>query len=160
RIVGSIIDDVAVKLGTSDRWIAASIFYQGWAARLTAIYAGSAALCGVVPDLRADLISYQLPTSGLVELNISALVPLAPGPGWRGLHDRHLDRLAATIRDEVRIGSYLLLGNVGSALAGALAAIAGADGEPLAELVHRSWAQPVDLARSGRWMRTPGGPHY
>jgi hypothetical protein len=47
--LGERIDDVAARLGTVQRWIGASIRFQGWAARLTSIYAGSAVLAGPQP---------------------------------------------------------------------------------------------------------------
>ena len=51
--LGERIDDASARLGTAQPWIAASMLYQGWAARLTSIYAGSAALDGAIPDLSA-----------------------------------------------------------------------------------------------------------
>ena len=80
--------------------------------------------------------------------------------GWRGLHDEHLIPLADAIRRQVRIGRYLLLGNVGSALAGSLAVLADVGTEPLEALLGSDWAQPADLAAGGRWMPTSEGPRY
>ncbi len=154
------IDDVAARLGTGQRWIAASVFYQGWAARLTSIYAGSASLCGVVPDLRGDLVSYRLRQPGFVELSVTPLRALAPAAGWRSLRDEYLDPLATAIRRQVRIGGYLLTGNIGAALAGALSTIATQRRHPVGSLLRFNWAHPADLAPSGRWLRTPDGTRY
>src|SRR5260221_9609466 len=118
--LGQVIDEVAARLGTTQRWIAASIFYQGWAARLTSIYAGSAVLCGAVPDLRADLVRYRPRRSGPVDLSVVRLQPLSTDAGWRHLHDGHLAPLAAAVRARVRIGGYLLRGNAAPAPPGAL----------------------------------------
>jgi hypothetical protein len=158
--LGLMIDDVAARLGTRQRWIAASIFYQGWAARLTSIYAASASLCGAVPDLRADRVSFRLRHPGPVELNVAPLRSMSPAAGWRLTREDHLGPLATAIRGEVRIGAYLLRGNVGSALAGALGIIATQHQRPLDSLLRLNWTHPLDLARSGRWLRTPDGPRY
>lgn len=159
-VLGQMIADVAVRLGTGQHWIGASIFYQSWAARLTSIYAGSAALCGAVPDLQAGLVSYRLPRRGPVELSVAPLRSLAPQAGWQSLFDHHLDPLATAVRAQVRIGSHLLLGNVGSALAGTLGIIAAECGQPLGSLLGANWAHPAALRTSGRWLRTPDGPRY
>jgi hypothetical protein len=158
--LGPMIDDVGARLGTAERWIAASIFYQGWAARLTAIYAGSACACGAVPDLRIALVSYRFPPAGLVELNVAPLHSLSPAAGWRAVRAGHLDPLGTAIRRQVRVGSHLLAGNVGSALAGALSMIAARRRQPIGSLLRCHWAHPADLAASGRWLRTPDGPRY
>jgi hypothetical protein len=158
--LGQMVDDVAARLGTAHRWIAASIFYQGWAARLTSIYAGSASLCGAVPDLRGDLVSYRLRLPGPVELSVAPLRALTPAAGWRSLREEHLDPLATAIRRQVRLGSYLLTGNIGAALAGALSTIATQRRQPVDSLLRYNWAHPADLAPSGRWLRTPDGPRY
>lgn len=159
-VLAAMIADVAVRLGTAQRWIAASIFYQAWAARLTSIYAGSAALCGAVPDLRAGLVSYRIPLQGPVELNVAPLRSLTPPAGWLSLRDGHLDPLATAIRGQVRIGSYLLVGNIGSALAGALGIITAERGQPLDSLLRANWTHPAGLSTAGRWLRTPDGSRY
>jgi ferric iron reductase protein FhuF len=158
--LGAVVDEVAARLGTPERWIAASLFYQGWAARLTSVYAGSAALRGAVPDLRVDRVSYRLTRSGPVELSVAPYESVSVKSGWRCLYDEHLVPLADAIRRQVRIGRYLLLGNVGSALAGSLAVLADVRYEPLEALLGRDWARPVELAMSGHWVPTPVGPRY
>jgi hypothetical protein len=158
--LGQVIDDVAARLGTAQRWIAASIFYQGWAARLTSIYAGSAVVCGAVPDLNAALVWYRPRRSGPIGLSVVPPQPLSTDAGWRHLHDGHLAPLAAAIRGQVRIGGYLLRGNAASALAGALGVLAQARQEPLDALIGHGWAQPADIAPCGRWLPAPGGPRY
>jgi len=159
-VLAQMIDDVAVSLGTRQRWIAASIFYQGWAARLTSIHAASATLCGQVPDLRASLVSFRLRQPGPAELGVSALRTLTPAAGWQALYAHHLGPLATAIRAQVRIGGYLLRGNAGSALAGALSVVSEQRQQPLGSLLRNNWAHPADVAASGRWLRTPEGPRY
>jgi hypothetical protein len=146
--LGQVIDDVAARLGTAQRWIAASIF------------SGSAVVCGAVPDLSAALVWYRPRRSGPIGLSVVPPQPLSPDAGWRHLHDRHLVPLAAAIRGQVRIGGYLLRGNAASALAGALGVLAQARQEPLDALIGHGWAQPADIAPCGRWLPAPGGPRY
>jgi hypothetical protein len=159
-ILSQMIEDVAASLRTRHRWIAASIFYQGWAARLTSIHAASVALCGAVPDLSAGLVSFRPRQPGPAELNAWPLRSLTPAAGWQVMCAEHLDPLATAIRGQVRIGEYLLRGNVGSALAGALSIVSAQLGLPLDSILGNNWAHPADLAASGRWLRTPDGPRY
>jgi hypothetical protein len=154
------VDGVAARLASSKRWIAASIFYQSWAAQLTSVYAGSAALCGAVPDLGADRLFYRPRRSGPVDLAAVPLEAVSVEAGWRRLHDDHLVPLAEAIRRRVRIGRYLLLGNEASALAGSLTVLAGARGESVHALLGLEWARPAELAPAGRWMSAPDGLRF
>jgi hypothetical protein len=158
--LGRIIEEVAGRLGSAPRWIAASVFYQGWSARLTAIYAGSAALCGAVPDLCANVMRYRPGWSGPVPLCVDPLRSVTTQAGWRLMLDDHLEPLAAAIRRQVRIGTHLLRGNVASAFAGALAVLAQTRQERLEFLIGRSWAQPADIAGYGRWLLACDEPRY
>ncbi|HKR68534.1 MAG TPA: hypothetical protein VJT16_06825 [Streptosporangiaceae bacterium] len=155
-----LIDDVAARLRTRRRWIAASVFYQGWAARLTSIYAASAALCGAVPELSSSIVSFRPRQAGPVALNIEPLRSVSPAAGWRLLREDHLGPLETAVRDQVRIGEYVLRGNLASALAGALTMVSAQCDQPLGSLLRRDWAQPSDLSVSGRWLRTPDGIRY
>lgn len=154
------IDEVSARLGTEQRWIGASILYQGWAARLTSIYAGSALLTGTVPNLSAARLRYRAPAPGPVDLLATQLVATDPAEGWQLLAREHLDPLARAIRHQVRIGQHLLRGNVASALAGSLVVLAMQGLRPLDELIGLAWAQPAELRRYGRWRATPGGRRY
>jgi hypothetical protein len=159
-VLRAAVDDVAARLGSGRRWIAASLFYQAWAAQLTSVYAGSAALCGAVPDLRADRLFYRPRRSGPVDLAATPLETVSLEAGWRHLHDDHLAPLAEAIRRHVRIGRYLLLGNEASALAGSLTVLASARGESVRDLLGHGWARPAELAMAGRWMSAPDGPRF
>lgn len=154
--IGQLIDRSPV--GTA--WIAASLLYQGWAARLTSIYAGSVVLAGQVPDLSMSRMYFRVPQPGPVELLAWPLVSLDPGQGWRRLVAGLLEPLAAAIRAQVRIGAHLLLGNLASALAGSLAALDRAGYARLSELIVQDWAVPAELAGCGGWVDTAGGPRY
>jgi hypothetical protein len=160
EVLRAAVDAVAARLGSGTRWIAASLFYQAWAAQLTSVYAGSAALCGTVPDLRADRLFYRPGRSGPVELAATPLETVSVKAGWRHLHDDHLVPLADAIRRQVRIGRYLLLGNEASALAGSITVLAVKRGEPARELLGLEWARPAELALAGRWKPAPDGPRF
>jgi hypothetical protein len=160
EVLRGAVDDVAARLGTGKRWIAASLVYQAWAAQLTSVYAGSAALCGAVPDLRAERLSYRPRRSGPVELAATPLEVVSVEAGWRRLHDDHLVPLAEAIRRHVRIGRYLLLGNEASALAGSITVLAGARGESVQTLLGHEWARPAELAPAGRWLSAPDCPRF
>jgi hypothetical protein len=161
EVLRGAVNGVAARLGGGRRWIAASLFYQAWAAQLTSVYAGSAALCGAVPDLRADRLFYRPRRSGPVELAAAPpLEAVSVEAGWRHMHDDHLVLLAEAIRRHVRIGRYLLLGNEASALAGSLTVLASARGESVQALLGHDWARPAELAPAGRWMSAPGGPRF
>jgi hypothetical protein len=153
------IDEVSARLGTAQQWIGASVLFQGWAARLTSVYAGSAVLSGQVPDLAVARLSCRLPPSGPVDLLAVPLVAADPEAGWQ-LLTGHLDLLAVAMRRQVRIGQHLLRGNLASALAGSLMALHHAGHGPLDTLLGHSWAQPAGLRRYGRWRVTPDGPQY
>ena len=154
--VGELIDRSPV----AERWIAASLLYQGWAARLTSVYAGSAVLAGQVPDLSLTRMHYRMPQPGPVELLAWPLAAISAADGWQRLYAGHLEPLAAAVRQRVRIGRHLLLGNVGSALAGSLTALDRAGYARLDTLIAQDWASPAELAACGQWAAAPGGPRY
>lgn len=158
--LAQIIDDIATRLGAAPQWIAASVFYQGWAARLTSIYAGSVVLGGAIPDLAATSLRYRQPPSGPVELLAAPLTAVDAGVGWRRLVGDHLDPLADAVRRQVRIGRQLLLGNLASALAGSVVMLAHAGHGQLEDLVSQAWAQPAELVRYGRWHTATDGLRY
>ena len=158
--LAQIIDGISAQLGAAPQWIAASVFYQGWAARLTSIYAGSVGLGGAVPDLAATSLRYLQPPSGPVELLAAPLTAVDSGAGWRRLLGDHLDPLADAVRRQVRIGRQLLLGNLASALAGSVVMLAHAGHGQLEDLISQAWAQPAELARYGRWHPATDGLRY
>jgi hypothetical protein len=158
RDVRDWIDWGSGRLGSADRVVAASLLYQGWAARLTSIYAGSIARCGRAPDLSAGGLWYRYPPGGgAIDLSVSELSLLSPDAAWRTVVDANLAPLAEAVRREVRVGRRLLWGNVASAMAGSLAALARADVARLDDLIAAPWSSPTELADLGSWTRTAGG---
>ncbi|MGH3751249.1 MAG: (2Fe-2S)-binding protein [Pseudonocardiaceae bacterium] len=121
------ISSAAGRLGTQDRRVAASILFQGMAARLWSPVLGCLATAGIVPDLPTPL-QWQLRADGGVE-------PCVPHPGgWIATEDADdvaalierivirnvLQPLAEQLRAEQPIARGLLWGNVTSALIGTL----------------------------------------
>src|SRR5262249_3293407 len=110
--------------------------------------------------LSAGLVSFRPRQPGPAELDVSPLRSLTPAAGWQVICADHLGPLATAIRGQVRIGGHLLRGNVGSALAGALGIVSARRQRPPDSPLRNNWAHPVDVATSGRWLRTPDGPRY
>jgi hypothetical protein len=158
--LGRIIDDVGIRLGTRRRWIAASIMFQGWAARLTSVYAGSIALGGPVPNLAATHLRFRLGGPTGVELLADPLVAVDADEGWSRLTGGHLDLLADAIRTEVRIARRLLKGNVASALAGSVTSLELGHCASVHWLLEHVWTHAPDVDTYGRWVRTPDGLCY
>jgi ferric iron reductase protein FhuF len=154
------IHNVAARLGTRTRWVAASILYQGWASRLTSIYAGALSVGSTVPDLAAERLRYRLAPTGPVELAAHPLIGLDPDHAWRRIIDDHLHPLADAVRRQAQIGRRLLDGNIASSMAGSLTTLARTGQAPLATLIDRPWAQPEDLAPYGEWTVSAEGPRY
>jgi hypothetical protein len=160
RLLGEVVDIAGARLATPRRWIAASILFQGWAARLTSIYAGCLVLDGAAPDLAASIVRYRRPATGPVDMAVDPLVRMNAGEAWRRMLDDHLHPLAEVIRAQFRVGRRILEGNIASALAGSLSTLARTGHGSLAELITRPWAQPSDLACYGSWTETADGPRY
>lgn len=154
----------AARLGTDDRTIAASIFQQGWAARLTSILLGAEALGLPLPDLSAaNLVCGSEDDPSLLAV-VSGHHP-GHEDAWRRAFDEHLALLHAALRQVVDIGDRLLWGNVASACAGSIT-----------ELVRVGVVDPVwipDLDASlpaeiggwarlelGSWRPSAAGPRY
>lgn len=133
------ISSTADRLGTQDRRVAASILFQGMAARLWSPVLGCLATVGIVPDLPAPM-QWQLRVDGGIEPCV-----LHPG-GWIATEDvddvaalverivirNVLQPLAEQLRAEQPIARGLLWGNVASALVGTLRVLRrGAVDDPL-----------------------------
>ena len=151
RSVAERISSAAGQLGTEDRRVAASILFQGMAARLWSPVLGCLATAGIVPDLPIP-VQWQLRADGAVE-------PCVPHPGgWIATEDADdiaalvehivirnvLQPLAEQFRAEQRIAHGLLWGNVASALIGTLRVLqrGGADDPFTASVVLRLLGAP------------------
>ena len=133
------ITSAAGRLGTQDHRVAASILFQGMAARLWSPVLGCLATAGIVPDLPVPL-QWQQRADGAVEPSVAH-----PG-GWIATKDvddvaalvEHivirdvLQPLAEELRTEQPLARGLLWGNVASALVGTLRVLQrGAVDDPL-----------------------------
>ncbi len=106
--------------------VAASLFFQGYAARLLSPAIGCLATSGCVPDMTPGRLRWRRPAGALIELGMTA------GPGWaapagtliglvvRAAVDGHFLPLADEVRARVRISGAILLDNAASALIGGL----------------------------------------
>ncbi|TWV56415.1 ferric iron reductase [Streptomyces misionensis] len=112
---------VGERLRTAETRVAASIGQQGLAARLWSAALGCAALYGRLPDLRPDLLRWDITAAAPDDL---WLTEVRPGPGDAAaladavLHG-HLEPLEKALRARYGVAAGLLRGNAGSALAGA-----------------------------------------
>jgi hypothetical protein len=153
----------ARRLGTAEPRVAASILFQGVAARLWSPVVAAAVAHGVVPDLAS--LYYRWAPGAPVGLWLAA-----PG-GWRGagdlgdgggelaacVHRTVLGQLAplrAAIRALIGVADGLMWGNAASALAGVrhAAAVRPAIDEPLTGMVERLLTLPP-LAGTGELVR-------
>jgi ferric iron reductase protein FhuF len=116
----ALIDDHARRLGVIERRVAASLLFQGLAARLWSPVVAAAALHAVVPDLS----EVRLSPGGPMELCLAEPAGRSADdltePVLRTVVDGHLRPLVAKIREVVPISEGLLWGNAASALAGCL----------------------------------------
>jgi ferric iron reductase protein FhuF len=146
--------------------VAASLFFQGYAARLLSPQLACMAVNGCVPDLPAARLAWRHPDDQMIELGLS------PGAGWaadrRPLLEHlvaisfgeHLAPLAGALRLRVRMSPGLLQGNAASALVSGLRLLSGqlgaagghgasgGHGVPWRSLAAHALAQP-DLRGSG-----------
>ncbi|HSV67848.1 MAG TPA: (2Fe-2S)-binding protein [Mycobacteriales bacterium] len=105
--------------------VAASLLFQGYAARLWSPVLAMLVMSGQVPDLRPAALAWRYPADGSLELRlprpggwagpVDALVPLA----YRAVVESTLTPFMLALRQTVSISERLLWGNAASALAGA-----------------------------------------
>ncbi|HEY3906311.1 MAG TPA: (2Fe-2S)-binding protein [Streptosporangiaceae bacterium] len=173
-----LLDTAAERLGSGERRVAASLFYQGYAARLLSPQLGCLITGGHLPFVPADQLRYRAPATELIQLG------LPPSPGWQGpvesLLDELLDRsftahllpLATAIQARTSLSAAILHDNAASALINGLRLLAPrleeGDWRPLATraLAHQNLrgsgnlraAEPAFVRRSCcLYYRTPAG---
>ncbi|MFC7642539.1 (2Fe-2S)-binding protein [Streptosporangium lutulentum] len=125
------IAEVARRLGTTEDLVAASIFFQGLAARLWSPVIGAAVTRGVLVDLAPDRAFWRPTPSGPLPLRVAhpegweiTDPNRAAEPIYRVVVTGLLEPLARTTREVTKIAPGLLWGNAASALAGTVQAIA------------------------------------
>lgn len=155
----------ATRLGTDDVTIAASIFQQGWAARLTSVLIGAEALGLPLPDLSASNLGCWFPEQGPARLAVVSPRPLDRDEAWRRACAQHLRLLHEGLRRVADIGDRLLWGNVAAACAGSLTELTRARVVDAGQLRDLDASLPADLggwSRSelGSWESTGAGPRF
>jgi ferric iron reductase protein FhuF len=117
-----LLDSVQERLGGCERRVAASLFYQGYAARLLSPQLGCIATGGCLPEIAANRLSWREPPAEMIQLAWRA------GQGWRGQarpllsqlliqsFTAHLRPLETAIRTRVKIPAAVLQDNAASAL--------------------------------------------
>jgi iron complex transport system ATP-binding protein len=122
------VDDIAARIGSSERRVAASTLFLGYAARLWSITIGCWATTGLIPDLPAHHLYAELVPDAPIRLELTD-----PG-GWQPddtadqqtlaeiMFDTvvggHLRPLVTAVRAEARVATGLLWGNAASAVVG------------------------------------------
>ena len=149
------IRQVAEVLGGTDPRVAASITYQGLAARLVSPVLAVAAVHGLVPSWSPDSLHWRHAVAGPLPLWESAAEPLArPDPAELPalvtevaavLVQPHLEALADAVRAAVSVSRRTLRGNAASAVVAAGAMVARA--RPAAE--ERAQALVAGLLAAG-----------
>ncbi|MFJ6749117.1 (2Fe-2S)-binding protein [Streptomyces sp. NPDC091266] len=126
------VDTVAMRLGTAERRVAASLVQQGLAGRLWSIALAPAVLAGRVPDLGGDALWWHPDRSTPDELWLPSPSPLGPD-AEEDLTSRlraavlhgHLMPLHRAISAVTPISARVLWGNAASALVGTLRVLHG-----------------------------------
>jgi iron complex transport system ATP-binding protein len=121
-LLEGVVERVRTRIGATERRVAVSTFFLGFAARLWSVGIGAVIGHRLLPDLGTPELSFG-ETGGHVTLHIAH--PL----GWQGgelepmladlVLDGHLTRLATALKRLGPISSKLLRGNAASALLGA-----------------------------------------
>ncbi|MFE0153598.1 ATP-binding cassette domain-containing protein [Nonomuraea sp. NPDC059007] len=124
------IDSVAERLGTQERRVAASILFQGLAARLWSPVLGAFIVHDLLLDLPPQDLHWRPVPSGPLPLRIArptgwqAADPSAAiEPIYRNVVTELLEPLAETTRGIVKLAPGLLWGNAASSLAGSIRAV-------------------------------------
>ncbi|MFB9892638.1 (2Fe-2S)-binding protein [Planobispora takensis] len=130
-VLEDMIIDVAARLGTGEIRVAASICFQGLAARLWSPAVGAVVAHGLLVGLDPESVHWRADAGGPLPLRLSRPAgrwfpdpAAAAGPLYRTVVTGLLEPLAGTVRRIVRIAPGLLWGNAASALVGAAGVMA------------------------------------
>ncbi|MEV0611679.1 ATP-binding cassette domain-containing protein [Nonomuraea sp. NPDC050404] len=170
RTLADKIDEVAERLATRERRVAASILFQGLAARLWSPPAGVFVEHGLLLDLPAGDLRWRPAPTGPLPLRAARLTgwhvrapDRIPAMLYRRVVTEQLEPLATTITGIVKLAPGLLWGNAASALAGTVRAMARQRPAQAAAAIELG----RDLLRIGRLRGTgelaepaPGHPFF
>jgi hypothetical protein len=155
------IDNVAARLGTPERQVAASVAHLGLASRLWSVALGPAALTGSFPDLSPSALHWDPRHPAPDDLWLDGTESL-PGTACRireAVQYGHLVPIAEAIHRDGPLSGRLLWGNAGSALAGALRQLlAWARTHRRPEVAARARALAAELFDHPD-LRNTGAPH-
>lgn len=139
---------VRIKTHRCEARVAASLFFQGYAARLLSPQLACIALYGCLPRMPADQLRWRQPDDEMIQLGLTAC------GGWEGSTDaliaqlvresfqEHLQPLARAVRSRVRIAEQILTGNAASALINGLLLLREHFGPGWKDLAACALAQP------------------
>ena len=143
-----ILEVVRVTKGQCEARAAASVFFQGYAARLLSPQLACIATNGCLPRMPADRLRWRRPDGEMIQLG------LTPGGGSEGTtegliaqlvsdsSEEHLQPLARALRSRVRIAEQILRDNAASALVNGLLLLSGHFGPGWKDLAACALAQP------------------
>lgn len=144
------LDAIAERYRTSERRVAASLFFLSYTARLLCPTAAAHAVDGVAPDIRPENLWWHYGPDGL-RVRIDQATP---GVGIA----ESLEPVVEAVRAVVPVARGLLWGNAASSIAGALKTVARsgtASAEHCVAVAERLLSQPP-LKGSGDFIPFPG----
>jgi len=122
-VLARLVERVRTRLGTGQARVAASILFQGHAARLWSVSLGALLRGGLLPELDPNALLWR-DQGGSVRLHLDRT------EGWRGedlenalgcsVIDEHLTPLLTAVHQLAPLSGRLLWGNAASALLGAV----------------------------------------
>jgi ferric iron reductase protein FhuF len=152
----ALLEYVRLAKGGCELRVAASIFFQGFAARLLSPPLACIAMKNCLPDMPSDRLCWRQPECGMLSLGMSAR------QGWEGSaelliaqliaasFDEHLLPLRHALLSRVKLAEAVLTDNVASALIGGLELMCDHLGQSWTELAATALTQP-HLSGCGRF---------
>jgi ferric iron reductase protein FhuF len=156
------IDATAPGRGTSDEQVAASLFAQAYAFRVSSIAVAAFALDLPVPSTAPEGTAVRIARHRPSDLAVTDSVcrSLTPSDLAAELLDGHLGPFIVAVRTTTRVGERLLWGNVAASIATVLRAIHGASAKDAPRVRQRAQelfeAMP-QLAELGAWSSLTAG---
>jgi iron complex transport system ATP-binding protein len=167
--LGERVADVAGRLGTDDIRVAASILFQGLAARLWSPLLGAAVLADLLLDLPPERLHWRPAPSGPLPLRLdsptgrhSPTPALIAGSLYRTAVAGLLEPLADAVYDRVKLAPGVLWGNAASSLAGTVVALSAQrpDAAERAVPLARDLLEIGLLRGTGEYAEPAPGRHF
>lgn len=131
-VLDALVATFAERLGTRERRVAASIMFQGYAARLWSPQLACVAMGLPLPDLPASRLRWRYVAGEPFGLLATSPEAIHAGDGEAAdavaavVVDEHLAPLVAALHERTRVAAGLLWGNAASALVGTLTVLRSA----------------------------------